>query len=114
MERTWTNIGNAYNSTDEQKAHLSQAFASLQWQEIGDGLTLPMMPAEGIKSAIKTLRLPKVSHVAVSHELAPYGLYGIRSHYKNGRADVYLIDEGSSITVLASDFYPIEEPAKVS
>lgn len=111
MERTWTTRGCEYNGTNEQKTALAGMFDRLQWQEIGQGITVPMMPGEAIKEAIVQLRLPKVSHIALSNEMAPYGLVGIRAHYKNGRADVYLCDEGTNCVVLCSDFYPNEEGA---
>lgn len=104
MERNWTTTGAAYNGTDEQRERLGRIFDSLQWQEIP--CTLPMMQGEAIKAAIRELRLPKASHVADSHELAPYGLVAIRCHYKNGDAQVYILDEGVRLVVLASDFWP--------
>ena len=105
--RNWTLVGRDHNATDSQRKTLGAYFDHLEWQVIPqDGtLTLPLMPGEGIASAIRELRLPKVSHVAVSNEMAPYGLYGVRARYKNGVAYVYLCDEGSNIVVLASDFY---------
>ena len=106
MQRTWTQVGSEYNATDAQKERLSKAFNRMEWQAPeGDG---PMIPVLGINEAIRELRLPKVSHVSFnSHDLAPFGLYGVRAHYKNGRVDVYLIDEGTVLTVLASDLHPI-------
>jgi len=106
MERSWTDKGVEHNGTPEQKEQLAGMFDRLEWLDTSQGLTMAMMPGEGIKAAIEELRIPKVSHVADSHEMAPYGLYGIRGHFSNGRADVYLCDEGSSLVVLASDFYP--------
>ena len=105
-ERTWTNVGIDYNSTPELKVKLAGMFDRLEWLDVSEGITMGMMPGEGIKAAIEELKIPKVSHVATSNEMAPYGLYGIRGHFSNGRADVYLCDEGSSLVVLASDFYP--------
>jgi hypothetical protein len=85
-------------------------FDRLEWQELFPaGVTMAMMPGEAIKAAIAELRLPKVSHVATSNEMAPYGLIGIRAHYKNGTANVYLVDEGCQIVVLCSDFYPKDD-----
>lgn len=105
--RDWMKVGAEHSDGEHNRARLGAAFAGLVWQEIpvGGSLEMPMMQGEGIKAAIRELRLPKVSHVADSNELAPYGLYGIRAHYKNGRADVYVIDEGSCLVVVAVDFY---------
>jgi len=106
MKRNWTQTGRDHNGTDEQKALLGGMFDRLEWQELYPGMELPMMPGEAIKATIVELRLPKVSHVALSNEMAPYGLIAARAHYKNGTANVYLVDEGSQLVVLCSDFYP--------
>ena len=58
-----------------------------------------------MKEVIKELRIPKVSHVAYSHEMAPYGLMGVKAHYKNGDANVFMVDEGSNIVIIATDFF---------
>ena len=108
LQRDWMQVGIDHNGTDEQKTRLAGMFDRLEWQEIGDGLTMAMGPGLAIKSAITELRMPKVTDVANSHELAPFGLIGIRAHYKNGRADAYICDEGSRLVVLAVDFYPVE------
>jgi len=112
MKRTWTKAAKEYNDTEKQRCHLAKAFNSLTWQSIKGGLDMPALPGLGIKAAIKELRLPKVSHVADSAALAPYGLYGIRANYKDGRADVYLMDLGTRMVVLASDFWPTKEAQK--
>lgn len=112
MERTWTNVGKEYNSTPEQRKKLSAIFEALEWETIpkGGSLSWPMMPALALDKVIKELPLPKVSAVAMSHEMAPYGLVAARAKYKNGIAEVYIVDEGTAITVLASDFHP-NDPA---
>ena len=83
---------------------MSEMFERLEWQSIP--CTMPMAPGEGIKGVIKELRIPNVDQVSYSHELAPYGLMGIKAHYKNGDATIYMADQGDSIVILASDFYP--------
>jgi len=105
MERTWTNVGSEYNSTEGQKTSLSGMFNRLSWETIEQGKEVAFCPGEAIKQAIRQLSIPKASHFAISNELAPYGLVAVRGHYKNGMAEVFIIDEGSSLTVLASDFY---------
>ena len=110
--RTWTEIGaQAIGRRLEGGGRLTQpavirVIGTLDWQAIEQGLSLPMIPGEAIKATIAELRIPKVSHVAVSHELAPYGFYGIEGHYKNGRARVYVVDLGSDLIPVASDFWP--------
>lgn len=109
--RTWTTVGTkAIGLRLEDgvltEAGISAAIEALSW--VDARIELPMIPALGIRAAISELQIPKVSLVAVSDELAPYGLYGIEGHYTNGRARVYVIDLGSEITPVASDFWPEE------
>ena len=108
MNRTWTQTG---NKEGFDRARVEAAIRLLNWQEIpkGGSLEMPMLPGEGIKAAIQQLRIPKVSHVAVSSELAPYGLYGIRGNYSNGQAEIYIADMGTHLTPLCSDFHPKNE-----
>lgn len=104
MVRTWTKVGEEHSRGNE--ARLGRILDGLEWKEIQPaGNTEAMMPALGIMSAIRELKLPRVTHYAISNQLAPFGFYGIRAHYKNGRADVYVVDEGSQLVPLASDFY---------
>lgn len=74
----------------------------MEWQEMlpPPGLSVGMMPGLGIKAAIQQLRLPKVSHVAISNAMAPYGLCGIRCRYKDGPAEIFLLDIGTEVKVL--------------
>jgi hypothetical protein len=109
-QRTWTKIGADYTASIE---HVWAAkFDELEWITLpkdGKGLTLPMCQGEAIKAAIKELRIPKVSHIAWNGVYGSgYGVYGIRGHYKNGAAEIFILDEGSRIVVLCSDLYPNE------
>jgi len=108
MQRKWTTIGKDHNGTPEARRLLAGMFDRLDWKALPQN-DVPMMPGEGIKIAIQELRIPNVNAVAWSNELGPYGLYGIRGRYKNGRADVFICDEGSVLVVLATDFYPNKE-----
>lgn len=102
MQRTWTKIGKEY--TEGKHDELGGMFERLEWQKLP--CTMAMMPGDAIKAAIKQLSIPKVTHVACSNELAPYGLEGIIGHYRDGEARVYLIDIGTEVIALASDFEP--------
>jgi hypothetical protein len=115
MQRTWTRVGaelagkrleDSARSID--KPAVLRAIQSIEWREIPkEGrMEAPMMQGEGIKSAIQSLRIPKVSHVAWSNELAPYGFYGIRGHYKDGQAEVYIVHTGCELVPMCSDFEP--------
>ena len=101
MQRTWTEVGKKHSEGKQEE--LAEMFDRLEWQSIP--CTMPMAPGEGLKGVIKELHIPKVSEVAYSHELAPYGLMGVKAHYKNGDATIYMADEGSNIVVIATDFF---------
>lgn len=102
-ERAWTGVG-AEHTDDELRPSVVRAIDALRWQEpTGE---FAMMPALGISACVKELRLPKVSAVAISHDLAPFGLYGIEANYSDGRARIYVLDRGTEYIPLASDFWP--------
>lgn len=91
----WTKVGIEYNGTDTQKQNLINLFDSAQWLEVKPGLIMSFMTGEGIKAAIKALKLPRVSHVCDLDGMGPAALYGIRAHYANAKTvDVFIIDEG--------------------
>ena len=69
------------------------------------------MPGMVINKMIQELRIPKVSAIAISNDLAPYGFYGIEGHFKNGRVRIYFIDSGTVMTPVASDHWPAPEIA---
>lgn len=115
--RTWTQVGAAdvigkrlEGGGRVTRPAVERAIEALSWIDVpeSDELSLSMIPGEGIKAAIKELRIPKVTQIAISHDLAPYGLYAIEGNYKNGRAVVYVVDLGSNLIPVASDFYPKE------
>lgn len=97
--RTWTKVGEKHN-----RATVERAIENIEWRELRGTIEVPMMQGEGIKAAIRELRIPRVSHVAWSNELAPYGFYAIRGHYANGDAEVYIVDRGSDLIPVCSDF----------
>ena len=98
MRIDWFNVGKDHWEGNQER--LTNICASAEWQNIP--CTLGMMPGEAIKAAIKELNIPKVSQVAVLHDLAPYSLCGIRSKYKNAAVDVFIVDEGTHISPLCA------------
>jgi hypothetical protein len=113
MQRTWMKVGAEHTATEKQRAEVLKAIEAMEWQRIPGpdekALVVGMMPGENIKECIRELRLPKVSAIAISNEMAPYGLYGIESNFKNRRARLYVLDKGHVCTPLCSDFWPKEE-----
>lgn len=111
MNINWTQTG-APVMQDEgiSREHVQAVIDRLEWQEIPKNGTLEvaMGPGLAIKAAIKEFHMPKVSHVAVANDLAPYGFYGIRAHYSNGDVDVFILDLGTELVALRSDFTPKE------
>ncbi len=114
MDRNWTKVGEEH--TKGKQDQIAKIIERMQWQPIP--CEMGIMPGEGIKAAIKQLRIPKVTRVAVSSEMAPYGFLGIEGNYTNGRARICLVDEGIGVTPIVTDLYPnmittIDGPTKV-
>lgn len=115
MERNWTSVGAEFREGDDQ-TRLEAAIDALEWESV-EG-SKPAMPGLCIKDVIAQLRIPKVDLVAYrgggdltypdgdSGGRAYYALYGIQGHYKNGRARVYVLDQGGVATPVCSDFWP--------
>lgn len=110
MKRTWTEVGKEHSKGKEEQ--LSAMFERFTW--LTPPCTMGAMPGMNISEAIQSFKIPKVSQVAVSTELAPYGLYGIKGHYSNGDAVLYLVDEGWQLIPIATDFYPKEDAGSQS
>lgn len=102
----WLENGKSRGETDtpQGQARIIQAMAEIEWQELP--LQAPMMAGIAINEAIKQLKLPRVTHIAISHELAPYGFYGIRTHYSDADVDVFLLDRGSDCFPVCTEVTP--------
>ncbi len=104
MKRTYTMVGRN-EATHEQ---IDNAILTLDWIDAKG--KLPMGQGMAIQECITECKMPNPSHVAIHGRIngtspeSPYGFYGIRSKYKNGVAQVYLMDHGSECIVMASDF----------
>ena len=105
MNRTWTEVGEEY--TRDKQGDIAAMIERMEWR------TLPcemgMGPGIAIKEAIKDFKIPKVSRVATSNELAPYGLLGVEGNYRNGRGQIFMVDDGLSVTPICTDFYSKED-----
>lgn len=120
MERSWTTVGAEYVERLGQ-AEVEAEIEALEWHELPEegSVDVAFSPGFAIKAAIREFGMPKVSAFAISgfsregvgEDDGFYpGFYGIEANYKNGRARVYLLDVGVSVTPLASDFWPVEAP----
>ena len=94
----WFGVGKDHWEGNQER--LEKICKSVEWIE--PPCTMAMMPGECIKTLIEEFKIPKVSHVAASHELAPYGLVGIRGHYKNADVDFFAVDEGTHTSSLCA------------
>jgi len=111
-QRTWTQIGREYVPTDKERREITAAIKRLTWRDVAERRQEGAMQAMGISEAIKQLRLPKVSHYAADGcVFGSYGLYGIRAHYSNGSAEVYVLDYGTGLMPVVTDFHPVEVSA---
>jgi len=72
----------------------------VKWQSLP--CEMSMMGGEAIKTLISEHRLPKVDAVAESNDLAPFGLLGIWTHFKNADVRFFAVDEGTHISSLCA------------
>jgi len=103
----WMQVGKEHWEGNQDR--LKVIMGRVEWHKLP--YTMAMMPGEAIKGLVKEFKIPKVSHVCDSHELAPYGLVGIRAHYKNADVEFFAVDEGSHISPLCA--YVTERPTCV-
>lgn len=106
-QRNWTTVGR--DETDGRRERIGAIFDRMEWRT--PPCDLPWGEAITIDEIIAELKLPCVSAVAISNELAPFGLLGIEANFTNGRARAYLLDKGSEAVVLCSDFWKNEGSA---
>lgn len=106
----WTDIGLEEVPKTNRKL-VSEYIDRIEWQRIpkGGSLSVAMMPGENIKEVIKQLKLRAVTHIAISHDMAPFGLYGVRNRFKNGVADIFMVDNGCEVAIIRSDFIPKDQ-----
>ena len=89
----WINAGREHWEGNQDK--ITAAIERMTWE----ALPCDMGFSQGyaIREMIQQFKIPKVSHVSDSHELAPYGLLGIRAHYRNADVDIFAVDDGCSV-----------------
>jgi hypothetical protein len=92
----WMSIGKEHW---EGKQDAIQGYCeTIEWQALP--CSMSFSGGLAVKQIIKEQRIPKVSHVAESHHMAPCGLLGIRAHYKNSDVEIFAVDEGVCLTPL--------------
>jgi len=107
MKIDWFQVGRDHWEGNQDK--IEQICRGVDW--IKPPCTMPFMPGECISTLIAEFKIPNVSHVCYSHELAPFSLVGIRARYKNADVDFFAVDEGSHVSSLCA-FVTEREEAK--
>lgn len=96
----WMEVGRDHWEGNQGK--IEAIIGRAEWQEITPDMTMPYMPGAAINALREQFRLPKASHVCHSHEMAPFGLVGVRAHFKNADVDFFAVDEGTHISSLCA------------
>jgi hypothetical protein len=116
-QRTWTDVGSDF-TTPERRPDVLRAIGTLRWRTLARCRALPAFQGSAIQIGVRALGLPNVSALALSGlhstlhlESADYAVYGIEAHYANGRARLYVLDRGTVLVPLVSDFWPSEQSA---
>jgi len=91
--------------TSENQNRIDLAIEKLQWKSPKELGQIGFMQGRGLKEIINEHKLD-VDKIAISHDLAPYGFYGIRAKYKGGTVDQFYLDTGTNIIPL---FHQAEE-----
>lgn len=120
MERNWTETGVELVERVGGREAVEAEIDRLEWEDVPEegSLTVGFMQGHAINACVKELRLPNVKRVAThggfsimpaDAELDGFhpGFYGMECDYSNGRARVYVLDTGTVIQPLVSDFWPI-------
>lgn len=102
VKRTWTNVGHGHASRRE----ITREIDALTWHTVPT--SAPACPGLAIGAVVEQLDLPRrLSAIAWDGVIADrYGLYGIETTYSDGRARIYVLDKGSEVIPVASDFWP--------
>lgn len=119
MERTWTTVAERNVERVGGRDAIEAKIAGLDWRDAKADGTVGAFQGAAINACIAELGLPRVSAYAVDafeipgdadHDGFYPGFYGIECTYANGRARVYVLDTGTEVTPVCSDF-PVETAA---
>jgi hypothetical protein len=102
MKRDYTSIGESSGYNQEQ---IDKGILTIdEWQDLAENNKMAFSQGYAVNEAIKTFKIPHVSHVAQFGMICGHGLIGIRAAYKNGIAQIYLADNGCECIPVAIDF----------
>jgi hypothetical protein len=98
MNIDWMSVGAKY--TDGRHVEFADYFKNANWMKVP--CTIGMSPAIALEEVMKKFNLPKASHITIINDCAPYGLYGIKTKFRQGIVDFFVLDVGDIITPLAA------------
>lgn len=104
MRRDFTTVGKEY--TDHRMDEINAIIENLEWTPVDELGPVGYIQGQAINHFIREMKVPKVFAIAISHEFAPLGFYGIQAQYKNEKVNIYLIDAGTVITPICMDVEP--------
>lgn len=102
----WMKTGRDYWDGQEEK--IKAIISKVSWQEVNEGVLLPMIPGDLISMIIRDLKIPGVSHVCISHDMSPFGLIGIRARYSDASVDFFVLDVGDTSVPVCAVVTPIQ------
>ena len=87
------------------RALLGRIFDRLDWIPVNNSTLLSFASSMAIVGFIREFGIPRVSHVAESADLAPFGLIAVRGHYNDNGTTVnaYAVETGTTAIPLAMD-----------
>lgn len=103
-EVNWTQIGREHTATDDQRARVQREIDRMDWQTLP--ARLPMSQGMAIQRATQEYGPAGIGRVSINAGIGPMALLGIEKCYVNGLARIYLLDDGTDVTPLRSDFWP--------
>ena len=112
MKRNFLPVGTAFTNTSVKQTILDKAIAEIEWLDIDvkNGVIpeLPFSQGYAIREMVKNIgnKVDKVGHGIISYGRECYAILAIRNNYTAGdvkRATLYAIDEGTHVTMIATD-----------
>jgi len=108
MKRTFTEVGKRNGYEQEE---IEQAIKNVEWEDFRK-TDLPFCQGEALKSVISQCNIPLSKIVKMSlHGVIKntHGFYALEVNYSNGKAYIYIADNGCEICIVASDFISNEK-----
>lgn len=107
MTRTYTEVGKEEYTQEE----IEESIKQIRWEDFRK-TNLPFSQGECLKNIIKECNIPlsKINKMSLHGAIKDsHGFYALDVNYKNGKAYIYIADNGCSSCVVASDFIPLNQ-----